>query len=121
MNNPVIDNQMNLIAIEGTLTCDVSLSYDEKKKSSIARFYIKNSVQMGQNKHYNDYYIVVYGKKAEECAKYLSTGKTCSVTGKSATWITADKKGKQQAGVTIIASDVYYETTDEAPSERCSQ
>lgn len=111
-----MDNLMNVIAVEGFLTCEVNLSYDEEKKSSIARFYIKNLCQTGQNKYANDFYIIVYGKKAEACKEHLSLGSMCSVTGKVSTWVKNDKRGNQQPGITIIASDVYFKKNENEPA-----
>ena len=104
----LMDTLMNVIAVEGYLTSEVNISFDDVKSSSIARFYIKNPCQIGQNKYGNDFYIIVYGKKAEECKKYLSLGKKCSVTGKVSTWVKNDKRGKTQPGITIIASEVHF-------------
>ena len=102
------DNQLNVLTIEGALTSDVRLTYDDTRKISIAKFYLKNTSRVGQNTYYNDCYVVVYGKKAEGCAEHLCAGDTCTVTGKVSTWQKTDKHGNPQPGITLIASDVYY-------------
>ena len=106
-----MNSQMNFIGIEGYLTDDVKLSYDDHKKCVKARFYIKNLCQVGGNQYGNDFYVVVYGKKAESCARHLSKGKKCAVTGKVSTWLKSDKIGSSQNGITIIASDVHFDDT----------
>lgn len=104
-----MNSQMNFIGIEGYLTDDVKLSYDDQKKCMKARFYIKNLCQVGNNHYGNDFYVVVYGKKAENCARHLSKGKKCAVTGKVSTWLKSEKIGLSQSGITIIASDVHFD------------
>lgn len=107
-----MDNQLNMLTIEGVLTSDVKLTYDDIKKTSVAKFYLKNISKIGQNTYKNDFYVVVYGKKADACAKLLSAGRKCTVCGKTSTWQKADKSGKAQVGVTVIASEVYFESDE---------
>lgn len=104
-----MDNQLNVMTTAGVLTSDVNLTYDDVRKTSIARFYLKNTSKVGQNTYKNDFYVVVYGKKAEACAQHLRIGSECTVSGKVSTWQKTDKHGNPQSGITLIASDVYYE------------
>ena len=95
--------QLNTCFVVGYLTDDVLLTYDEVKKTSVAKFYLKNHCKIGKNTYSNDFYVVIYGPKAERCAAELRKGKCCSVVGKMSTWSRIDKMGKTQPGVTIIA------------------
>ncbi len=104
------DNLLNIIAVTGFLSGDVKLTYDETKGTYVAKFYIKNPCKIGNYTYFNDYYVVVYGNKAEQCKNTLSDGKKCSVIGKSSTWSKKSNKGNAQPGVTIIASEVHFES-----------
>ena len=107
-----MENQLNMLATEGVLTSDVKLNYDDVKKTYVAKFYLKNTSKIGQNTYKNDFYIVVYGKKAEACARHLAIGRKCTVCGKTSTWRKTDKNGNAQPGVTVIASEVYFDSDE---------
>ena len=104
-----MDNMLNVITVEGVLTSEVRLTYDENKKTSVGKFYLKNTTKVGKNVYHNDFYVVVYGRKAEACEQHLYVGKRCSVTGKVSTWVKPGQNGHNQVGVTILAQDVNYE------------
>lgn len=112
-----MNNMLNVTAAEGILTSEVKLTYDDVKKTSIAKFYLKNTTTVGKNTYNNDFYVVVYGRKAEACAKHLHIGKKCSVSGKISTWHKTDKNGNSQPGITLIASDVNFEEEEDALEE----
>lgn len=99
---------MNYIFVSGYLSSDVKSYYDESRKTTVAKFYLKNPVQVGHNKYGNDLYIIAYGKLAEECVAFLSKGIVCAVQGTFSTWNKADKNGGEQPGITVIAKDIIF-------------
>lgn len=101
-------NLLNIIAVAGFVSGEVKLSFDDVKKTSVAKFYIKNPCKIGTYHYDNDYYVIVYGNKAAQCHEMLHDGDMCTVSGKSSTWCKKDKKGNDQYGITIIASDVHF-------------
>lgn len=110
------ENCLNLVVVEGYLTDDVKLERDGGKNKAVyrAKFYLLNPVQIGRNKYKNEYYVVVYGKKAEKCAQNLCKGKRCKVVGKEAHWFKKDKMGNvDKTGVTVIADDIFYDFEDD--------
>ena len=112
-----MENQVNSITVEGVLTSDVKLTYDDTKKASIGKFYLKNTTTVGKNTYHNDFYIVVYGRKAENCEQHLHIGSNCTVVGKVSTWHKPDKNGNMQPGVTILTSEVFFEEDEEIVSD----
>lgn len=98
---------LNVIAVEGFVSSEITLTADEKKQISVAKFYLFNPTRSGTYKYGNHFRVVVYGKKAERCAEKLSKGTLCSVMGKVSTWQQPDKAGKMESGITILANEVY--------------
>jgi single-strand DNA-binding protein len=52
--------------------------------------------------------IVVWGKRAELCAKYLSKGRQCFVEGRLRTRSWEDKEGNKRYTTEIVATDVQF-------------
>lgn len=98
-------NMLNIFACEGIVSTDIDLGYDEIKKVSKATFHLKNTVKTGRKAYTNDFYVVLYGKKAEECHSKLSVGEKCSVSGSISTWFNVDDKGNKTSGAVINASN----------------
>ena len=59
--------------------------------------------------------IVVWGRQAESCAKYLSKGRQVLVEGKIQTRSWDDKDGKKQYATEIVANQVYFLDKPTAP------
>ena len=98
---------LNVIAVEGFVSSEITLTADEKKQISVAKFYLFNPTRSGTYRYGNHFRVVVYGQKAERCAEKLSKGSLCSVMGKVSTWQQPDKTGKMESGITILANEVY--------------
>ena len=99
---------LNCFSVEGYLSDDVALTFDDNKKIKKASFHLKNPQKNGKKSFINEFYVVVYGKKGEQCAENLKKDKKVTITGKINTWAYRDETGNSQAGVTITASDVYW-------------
>lgn len=52
--------------------------------------------------------VVVWGKRAELCAKYLSKGRQCYVEGRLRTRSWEDKEGNKRYTTEIVATDVQF-------------
>ena len=100
---------LNCFAIEGRLKDNVVLSYDDEKKVSKASFHLDNPYKIGKKEYHNNFWVVVYGAKAEYCAKCLSAGSKVTVSGSVVTWSKTDEDGKKFGGVTINATNVYWD------------
>ena len=103
-------NCLNCFAGEGFLTSDVDLSFDTGKNTTKAAFYVDNPVLLGKNAqpHHNKFYVVVYGKKARQCANSLSKGSKVSFSGSITTWAR-----NNEVGVTVNADKVCWPGRDE--------
>ena len=97
---------LNVFACEGIVADDIVLTQDEIKKVAKATFHLKNTVRTGKKAYTNDFYVVIYGKKAEECYSKLTAGKQCSVSGSISTWYKVDEQGNKTSGAVINASNI---------------
>ena len=105
-NAPNMSNMLNVFACEGIVSTEVELEYDEIKRVSKASFHLKNTVRTGKKAYTNDFYVVIYGKKAEDCYAKLSVGKQCSVSGTISTWYKVDELGNKTSGAVINATNI---------------
>ena len=101
-----MSNMLNVFACEGIVADDIVLTQDEIKKVAKASFHLKNTVRTGKKAYTNDFYVVIYGKKAEECYAKLNVGKKCSVSGAISTWYKVDESGNKTSGAVINASNI---------------
>lgn len=93
---------MNHVVIIGNLTADISLKYTQSGKA-VANFTL--AVADRFNKEKTDFLeCVVWDKKAELCATYLSKGKKAGVVGRISTR-TYETQDGQKRKVTEIAVD----------------
>lgn len=99
---------LNISVIEGILTDEVKLCFDEAKKVSKAGFHIDNLQKKGKKHHANKFYVVTYGKEAEECARFLKEGMCVRALGSIITWAQVDEHGNKTTGATINATKVYW-------------
>ncbi len=99
---------LNCFAVEGLLKDNVVLSYDDSKKVSKASFHLDNLNKIGKKEYHNLFYVVVYGKKAQDCAKGLSAGSKVTVSGSVVVWSNTDEIGNKYGGITINATNVYW-------------
>ena len=105
VNMTSASNMLNVCAIEGRVSTDIDLEFDEIKKVSKATFHIKNTVKTGRKSYTNDFYVVLYGKRADDFHAKMSVGKPCTVSGKITTWFNVDELGNKTSGAVINATD----------------
>ena len=108
---------INSVQIEGNLTRDCemkSLPSGQNVTSMAIATNRKWNGQDGKLKEAVEYHnVIVFGKQAESCAKYLTKGCSAYVTGRLQTrsW---DKDGIKMYRTEIIASDVSFGAKPEA-------
>ena len=104
-------NQVNLI---GNLTRDPETRYSTgQNQTAVCRFTIAvNDRRRNQNGEWEDnpsfIPIVVFGKKAENCDKYLVKGSKVAVNGKIQTGSYTNKEGQKVYTTEVIASEVEF-------------
>ncbi len=101
---------MNNVSLIGNLTRDPEIRWSSDL--AVARFSI--AINRGKDKNGNDKgadypNIVVFGKQAENCEKYLSKGKKVSVTGHIKTG-SYEKDGRKVYTTDVIADRIEFLT-----------
>lgn len=102
---------MNKVALVGRLTKDPEVRYTANNQTPVAKFTIavrrRFTKQEGQPDA--DFLpIVVWGKPAESCGKYISKGSLVSVAGRIETRSWDDQDGKRHFMTEIIADEVNF-------------
>lgn len=97
-------NQVNLI---GNLTKDPDVKYTQDQLA-IARFSITINTGYGKKQRTDFPNIVVFGKQAENCERYLSKGRKVGITGRIQTGSYKNKEGKKVYTTDVIAERVEF-------------
>ena len=97
---------MNQVCLTGNLTRDVELRYTTDQKP-IARFSIAVNDGYGEQQKTSFIPIVVFGKQAENCERYISKGSKVAVTGRIETG-SYEKDGRKVYTTDVIASRVEF-------------
>lgn len=113
---------MNNVTLIGRTTREVELRYTPSQ-TAVARFSlaVERPVKDGEKKA--DFpNIIVFGKQAENCEKYLAKGRKVAVQGRLQTGSYEDKDGKRVYTTDVIAERVEFlewgdSRTEESQSE----
>lgn len=97
-------NQVNLI---GRLTRDPDVRYNQNQMA-VARFSIAINNGYGDNERTDYPSIVVFGKQAENCEKYLSKGRLVAVSGRIQTGSYTNKDGATVYTTDVVANRVEF-------------
>lgn len=99
---------MNIVNIIGNLTKDVDVRYTTgNEQKAITRFTVAVNDGYGDDKRTSFIPVVVFGKQAENCEKYLSKGSKVGVTGKLQTG-SYEKDGRTIYTTDVIANRVEF-------------
>lgn len=99
---------MNNVTLIGRITREVELRYTTSQ-TAVARFSlaVERPVKDGEKKA--DFpNIIVFGKQAENCEKYLAKGRKVAVQGRLQTGSYEDKDGKRVYTTDVIAERVEF-------------
>lgn len=114
---------MNNVILIGRLVKDPELSYTQSQ-TAMCKFTIAVDRQSKEEKTADFIRIVVWGKQAENCDRYLYKGKQVAVNGRIQTGSYKDKDGKTVYTTDVIANNVEFlgskteaEPKQEAPYE----
>jgi len=95
-------HDLNNLTISGNLGSDPKIS--NGKKIKVANFSLAN--------HYKDntswFAVVAFGKLAEVCEKYLTSGKEVLIEGRLSTSPWTDGNGSKHKGVKIVANNIKF-------------
>lgn len=101
---------MNSVVLIGRLTKDPHISYISGTQTAVARFSI--AISRGKDKDGNDKgadfpSVVVFGRQAENCERYLSKGKLVGITGRLQTG-SYEKDGRKVYTTDVIANRIEF-------------
>ena len=115
---------MNSVQLIGRLTRDPEVRYTTgQNQTAVARFSIAVNDGYGENERTSFINIVVFGRQAENCERFLSKGRQVGITGRIQTG-SYEKDGRTVYTTDVVASRVEFlggrtaETDDGEPSRR---
>lgn len=97
---------MNSVNLIGRLTKDPEIRYTGDQKA-VAKFTIAVDDGYGDAKKTNFISIVVFGKQAENCERFLAKGKLVGISGKIQTG-SYEKDGRKVYTTDVVANNVYF-------------
>lgn len=101
---------MNSVHIIGRLTKDPQISYISDSQTAVARFSVainRGKDKDGNNKGADFPSVVVFGRQAENCERYLSKGKLVGITGRLQTG-SYEKDGRKVYTTDVIANRIEF-------------
>lgn len=101
---------MNKVALVGRLTKDPEIRYTANNQTAVAKFTIAVNRRFKQEGQPDADFIqiIVFGKAAENCGKYIGKGRLVSVAGRIQTGSWDDQEGKRHYTTDVIADEVNF-------------
>jgi len=101
---------MNKVALVGRLTKDPEVRYTANNQTPVAKFTLAvNRMFKQEGQPEADFIpIVVWGKPAENCGKYIGKGRLVGVAGRIQTRSWDDQEGNKHYATEVIADEVHF-------------
>ena len=101
---------MNSVVLIGRLTRDPEVSYTAATQTAVAKMTvaIDRPVRAGGEKQTDFPRVIVFGKQAENCEKYLAKGRLCGVQGRLQTGSYQNKDGATVYTTDVVADRVEF-------------
>lgn len=101
---------LNKIVLVGRLTKDPEVRYTADNQTPIAKFSIAVDRTFKRDGQQSADFIpiVVFGKSAENCGKYIKKGRLVAVSGRLQTRTWDDQEGKRHYVTEVIADEVDF-------------
>ena len=100
---------MNSVQLIGRLTRDPEVRYTTgQNQTAVARFGIAVNDGYGENERTSFINIVVFGRQAENCERYLSKGRQVGITGRIQTGSYENKEGRKVNTFEVVANRVEF-------------
>ncbi len=101
---------MNSVVLIGRLTKDPAVSYTQGSQMAVTRFTlaIDRPMRAGAEKQTDFISVVVFGKQAENCGKYLAKGRMTAVSGRIQTGSYTNKEGRTVYTTDVVADRVEF-------------
>lgn len=99
---------MNSVQLIGRLTRDPEVRYTTgQNQTAVARFSIAVNDGFGENERTSFINIVVFGRQAENCERYLAKGRQVGITGRIQTG-SYEKDGRTVYTTDVVANRVEF-------------
>lgn len=99
---------MNSVQLIGRLTRDPEVRYTTgQNQTAVARFAVAVNDGYGENERTSYINVVVFGRAAENCEKYLAKGRQVGITGRIQTG-SYEKDGRTIYTTDVVASRVEF-------------
>ena len=99
---------MNSVVLIGRLTKDPEVRYIADNQKAVATFSIAVDRPFAKEKTADFFNIVVFGKPAENCEKFLAKGRMVGIQGRIQNDSYTDKEGTKKYKTDIIADRVEF-------------
>lgn len=101
---------MNNVTLIGRLTRDPEVRYTSESQMAVARFpiAIDRPVKAGAEKQTDFPNIVVFGKQAENCERFLTKGRLVGIEGRIQTGSFTNKDGQKVYTTDVVANRVEF-------------
>lgn len=101
---------MNNVSLIGRLTKDPEVRYTSGSQMAVARFNIAVDRPRGKDKEKETDFpsIVVFGKQAENCERYLGKGRLVGIQGRIQTGNYTNKSGDKVYTTEVVATRVEF-------------
>ena len=109
---------MNSVMLIGRLTRDPEVRYTSGSQMAVANFTlaIDRPVRQGEERKADFPRVVVFGRQAETCEKYLAKGRLVSVEGRIQTGSYQNRNGDTVYTTDVVASRVEFLEWGDRPS-----
>lgn len=99
---------MNSVVLIGRLTKDPELRYIPESQNAVATFTLAVDRPFAKEKQADFIRIVVYGKQAENCERFLTKGRLAGIQGRIQTGSYKNKEGATVYTTDVIADRVEF-------------
>lgn len=101
---------MNSVVLIGRLTKDPEVRYTSGTQMAVANFSLAIDRPMGKDKEKQTDFprVIVFGKSAENCERYLKKGRLCGVQGRLQTGSYTAKDGSKVYTTDVVAERVQF-------------
>lgn len=112
---------MNSVVLIGRLTRDPEVRYISESQTAVARFTVAIDDGWGEKKKTNFIPVVVFGRQAENCERYLAKGRLVGVHGRIQTGSYTNKDGQTVYTTDVVADRVEFLEWGDRPQGGASQ
>ncbi|HWQ80441.1 MAG TPA: single-stranded DNA-binding protein [Anaerovoracaceae bacterium] len=99
---------MNSVVLIGRLTKDPELRYIPESQNAVATFTLAVDRPFAKDKQADFIRVVVYGKQAENCERFLTKGRLAGIQGRIQTGSYKNKEGATVYTTDVIADRVEF-------------